>query len=150
MSRRLFVAGCWILIALGIVHLLGHVSLVTSTGESETQRRLLALMRDFRQDMGAGFVRSTMDILSGFSLALSVLSIGWGLLGLVIARHASQAPGLLRSAAAASAGVWAAMVAIGLRYWFLAPLAFLVPAFLCFLVARAAAPRSAGAGGVGS
>jgi len=143
MSRRLFLAGCWILIALGLVHLLGHASLVTATGESETQRQLLALMRDYRQDMGAGFVRSTMDLMSGFSLALSVLSIGWGLLGLVTARHASRAPGLLRGAATVSAVVWGLMAGVGLRYWFLAPLAFLVPAFLCYLGALATAPRAA-------
>ena len=32
MSRKLFAAGCWVLIALGLVHLMGHYGLMTRPG----------------------------------------------------------------------------------------------------------------------
>jgi hypothetical protein len=141
MQKRLFAAGCWVLIAVGLAHLLGHYSLVTSTGDSEAERQLLAQMRGHTQDFGAGFVRSTMDILTGFSLTFSILPAGMGLVGLLLWRHEGRAPGLLRQAAVAYAGIYGIMTAIAFRYWFPAPLFFLAAAFLCFGAAVATAPR---------
>jgi len=139
MSRRLFASGSWVLIALGLVHLLGHYGLVTSTGENDSERQLLELMRGYRQDMGAGFVRSTMDLLTGFSLAFSILPVGIGLLDLVVLRHAAGAAGLLRAAAIVNAGIFGGMTAMAFHYWFPAPLSFLAAAFLCFAGAVATA-----------
>jgi hypothetical protein len=142
MSRKLFTAGCVVLIALGLVHLLGHYGLITSQGENEQERQLLAMMRGNPQDMGLGMMRTTFDILSGFSLYFSVSSLGLGLLGLVVRRHASAAAGLLRQMAIVYAGTYGVMTAVGLRYWFPAPLFFLAAAFLCFAAAVATAPRA--------
>ncbi len=141
MSRKLFGAGCLVLIALGLAHLLGHYHLVTAQGDTEAERQLLSLMRGNPQDMGLGFVRSTFDILAGFSLAFSVLSAGMGLVGLALLRHESRAPRLLGRIAVVYAGVYGIMTAVGLRYWFPAPLSFLAAAFLCFAAAVATAPR---------
>ena len=142
MSRKLFTTGCGVLIALGLVHLLGHYMMTTAQGETEQERQLLALMRSNPQDMGLGFLRTTSDILSGFSLYFSVSSLGLGLIGLVVRRHASAAPGLLRQTAIAYAGTYAVLTGVALRYWFPAPLFFLAAAFLCFVVAVATAPRA--------
>lgn len=140
MSRKLFTAGCVVLIALGLVHLLGHYHLTTSTGDTDEQRQLLAMMRGNGRDMGFGMVRSTFDILSGLSLTFSVLSLGMGLAGFVVHRHGGAAPGLLRQAAIVYAGVWGVMTGVTLRYFFSVPLAFVAAAFLCFAAAVAAAP----------
>ncbi|HEX9190031.1 MAG TPA: hypothetical protein VGB87_23345 [Vicinamibacteria bacterium] len=142
MSRRLFTAGCWVLIATGLVHLAGHYSLVNAQGDTEAERQLLSLMRGNAQDMGLGFVRSTFDILTGFSLTFSILPAGMGLVGLLLRRHEGRAPGLLRPAAVAYAGVYGVMTAVAFRYWFPAPLFFLAAAFLCFAAAVATAPRA--------
>lgn len=142
MSRKLFTAGCAVLIALGLVHMLGHYGLVTNQGDSEQERQLLAMMRGNPQDMGLGMMRTTFDILSGFSLYFSVSSLGLGLLGLVVRRHASAAAGLLRQTAIVYAGTYGVMTAVGLRYWFPAPLFFLAVAFLCFAAAVATTPRA--------
>jgi hypothetical protein len=142
MNRRLFAAGCWVLVATGLVHLLGHYSLVTAEGDTEAERQLLSLMRGNPQDMGLGFVRSMFDIVAGFSLSFSVLPIGMGILGLLVGRHAGRAPGLLRQAAIVYAGIYGIMTAIAFRYWFPAPLFFLAAAFLCFAAAVATAPRA--------
>lgn len=143
MSRKLFTAGCVVLVLLGLVHLLGHYGLVTSQGDNEAERQLLQQMRSNPQDMGLGFRRTMFDILSGFSLYLSLSSLGLGLVGFVVRRHLSAAPGLLRQASIAYAGTYGVISGMGLRYWFPAPLLFLVAAFLCFAVAAASAPKGA-------
>ena len=139
MSRKLYTAGCVVLVALGLVHLLGHYAMTTSQGETEAERQLLALMRSNPQDMGLGFHRTMFDILSGFSLYFSVSSLGLGLIGFVVRRHANAAPGLLRQTAIAYAGTYGLATAVGMRYWFPAPLFFLALAFVCFAAAVATA-----------
>ena len=142
MSRKLFTAGCVVLIALGLVHLMGHYMLTTSQGETDAERQLLALMRSNPQDMGLGMMRTMSDIVAGFSLTFSVLPIAMGLAGLVVRSHAAAAPGLLRQAAIVYAGTYGVMTGVALRYWFPAPLFFLGAAFLCFAAAVATAPRA--------
>jgi hypothetical protein len=71
---------------------------------------------------------------------LTVLSLGMGLAGFVVRRHAGAAPGLLRQAAIVYAGVWGVMTGVTLRYFFVVPLAFVAAAFVCFAAAVAAAP----------
>lgn len=143
MSRKLFTAGCWVLIALGLVHLMGHYAMTTNQGETDQERQLLTMMRGNAQDMGLGMVRSVFDILSGFSLYFSTSALGMGLLGLVVRRHAGAATPLLRQAAIAYAGTFGVITGVALRYWFPAPLLFVAAAFLCFAGAVATAPRGA-------
>ena len=143
MSRKLFTAGCVVLILLGLVHLVGHAAMQKNQGENDTERQMLSLMRGYSQDMGLGFVRSMSDIVNGFSLHFSVVSIGMGLLGFVVRRHAAAAPGLLRQAAIVYAGSYGVITGTGLRYWFPAPLVFVILAFLCFAGAAATAGRDA-------
>ncbi len=141
MARRAFAVGCWVLIAMGLVHLVGHVGLISAQGDGEVERQMLGLMRTHTSDMGLGFLRSMMDLLAGFSLVFVVLPAGFGLLGLIVLRHADRAPGLLGQAAVVYAGVYGVMTAIAVRYWFPAPIAFLAVAFLCFAVATGTESR---------
>jgi hypothetical protein len=141
-SRRLFTAGCVVLIALGLVHLLGHSRLVANQGANEAERQLLAMMRGNARDLGLSMVRSTFDILAGFSLTFSTLPLGMGLAGLAVRRHGAAAPGLLRQTAVVYAGTYAVMTGIAIRYWFPAPLFFVAAAFACFAAAVATAPRA--------
>jgi hypothetical protein len=143
MSRKLFGAGCWVLIATGLVHSMGHYGLMSAQGDTEAEKQLFSLMRGNRQDMGLGFVRSLFDLLAGFSLTFVVLPIGIGLLGFVLLAHEKRAPGLLRQGSIVLAGVFGIMTGVALRYWFPAPLFFLAAAFLCFAAAVATAPREA-------
>jgi hypothetical protein len=137
MTRKLFGAGCWVLVATGLVHSLGHYAMMTAQGDTEAEKQLLSLMRGNPQDMGLGFVRSMFDILAGFSLTFVVLPAGMGLLGLLLLRHEARAPGLLRQASIVYAGLYGIMTAIAFRYWFPAPLLFLAAAFVCFVAAVA-------------
>ena len=139
MSRKLFTAGCVVLIALGLVHLLGHAAMQANQGESDAERQMLSLMRGHRQDLGLGFVRSMSDIVNGFSLHFSVASLGMGLCGFVVRRHSRATAGLLRQVAIVYAATYGVLTAIGLRYWFPAPLLF--GAFVCFTASAATAGR---------
>lgn len=141
MARRTFAAGCWVLIATGLVHLLGHVGLMSAQGDGDVERQMLGLMRSHTSDMGLGFVRSMMDLVAGFSLTFVILPAGFGLLGLVVLRYSDRTPALLREAAIVYAGVYGVMTAIAFRYWFPAPIAFLTVAFACFAVSVAAARK---------
>lgn len=141
MARRLFAAGCWILVVMALVHLLGHYGMMSNQGETDAERQMLSLMRGERQDMGLGMVRSMMDIVAGFSLAFSLFGASSGLFGLLALRHGRSAPGLLRPLTIAYAGVFGVLSGIGLRYWFPAPLAFILGAFLCFVGAVTAGAR---------
>ena len=97
------------LIALGLVHSMGHYGLMNAQGDTEAEKQLLSLMRGNPQDMGLGFVRSMFDLLAGFSLTFVVLPIGMGLLGFVLLGHERRAPGLLRQGSIVYAGVFGIM-----------------------------------------
>ena len=142
MSRKLFTAGCVVLILTGLVHLLAQYHLVTSPGETDHDRQVLALMRANPQDMGLGMMRTTFDFFAGFSLAFSVLPIGMGLAGFAVRRHAAAAPGLLRSTATIYAITWGAMLGVGLVYFFAVPDAFMAVVSLLFAGSALTAPRA--------
>ena len=92
MSRKLFATGCWVLIATGLAHSLGHYAMMSAPGDTEAEKQLLSLMRANPQDMGLGFVRSMFDIVAGFSLTFVILPAGMGLLGLLLLRHERAGP----------------------------------------------------------
>ena len=140
LSRRLFGAGAWVLVALALTHLLGHYSLVNAEAADETHGRLLDLMRGYQYDFGHNFLRSTMELLTGFSLAFSALSFGLGVVDLVVLRHTTGWPPLLRQVGTANAGIFGIMATVALRYWFPVPLLFLAAAFLCFVSALGLSP----------
>jgi len=142
LSRRLFGAGAWVLVALGFVHLVGHYSLVTAEAADATHARLLDLMRGYQHDFGHNFLRSTMELLTGFSLAFSLLSLGLGAIDLLVLRHSVGWPPLLRHVGTANAGIFGVMTTVALRYWFPAPFLFLAAAFLCFVTALGLSPRA--------
>jgi hypothetical protein len=142
-SRRLFAAGAWILIALGLVHLVWHYNLATLEPADETHRRLLELMDGYQYDFGHNFHRSTREFLLGLSLAFSVLSLGLGLLDLLVVRHSTGWAPLLHRAAVLNAGVFGILTALALRYGLPTPFLFLAAAFLCFVTALGFAPTRA-------
>ena len=57
MPRKLFAAGCRVLVATGLAHLLGHYSLIRAQGDTEAERQRPSLMRGNAQDLGLGFIR---------------------------------------------------------------------------------------------
>ena len=140
LARRLFGAGSWVLVALGLVHLVGHYGLVGMEAADETHARLLELMKGYQFDFGHNFHRSTFELLAGFSLVFSLNSLVLGVVDLVVLRHSAGWSPLLRHVATANAGALGIMTAVALRYWFPTPFLFLAAAFLCFVTALGLAP----------
>jgi hypothetical protein len=140
MSRKLFTAGCVVLLLTGLVHFVGHYKLTTMTGDTEHERQMLSMMRADPQDMGLAMKRTMFDFFSGFSATFSVLSIGMGLAAFAVRGHASSAPGLLRSFALAYAITWGVMLALGLVYFFWIPDSFIAVVFVLFAASAATAP----------
>lgn len=143
LSRRLFAAGAWVLVALGLVHLLWHYALVTLEPADETHRRLLELMNGYQYDFGHNFHRSTAEFLFGLSLAFSILSLGFGLVDLLVVRHSTGWAPLLHRVAGLNAGVFGILTVLALRYGLPSPFLFLAAAFLCFVTALGLSPRRA-------
>jgi len=128
-GRRLFkFGGAW-LVLLGIVH---STSLFhPMTAANETERQLLDLMADYKFNL-MGSMRSMSDLVRGFSISFTLGAFGLGAIDLALSRERG---GLLKRVALVNVIWLAALTAVAFRYFFAAPLSFLVVALLIFVVA---------------
>lgn len=129
-----FRAGAVVLLLFGLAHLMGHLSSQDAPPRNEQERQLKELLHGYKSDL-MGTMRSQGEIMDGFSLAISVFTIGAGLMLLTVAR--SRDARLLASVALVQCGWVGITLGISLRYWFLAPTSFLAVAFLCFVISVA-------------
>ena len=127
---NLFRAGAVVLLLFGLAHLMGHLSGKDAPPGNEQERLLRELMYGHKVNL-MGTMRSQGEITDGFSLAISVLTMGAGLAALVTAR--TRDARLLQSVALVQCGMVGITLGISLRYWFAAPTSFLAIALLCFL-----------------
>jgi hypothetical protein len=132
-QRIFFRIGTWALFATAAIHLAGHFA-PQPEPSGEAERTLRDLMTSYRKDFGAGFSRTTLDFLKGFSLSFSAFLLWTGLLNLAALRGFADGARLRRLAAldAALSGV---VVAITWKYFFLPPLVCMAVVFLSFLAA---------------
>ena len=136
-GRRLFVTGAILLILLGLVHSLSLLE--KQVAANETERQLLDLMSNYKFDV-MGSMRSMNDFLRGFSVAFMVGMIGLGVLDLVLARERA---GLLKRVALVNIVWMAVMAAVGVRYFFIAPVSLMVATLVIFALAWLNLPASA-------
>lgn len=87
-----FRAGAVVLILFGLAHLAGHLSSKDAPPQNEQERQLKELMYGYKTNL-MGAMRSQGEIVDGFSLAISIFTIGAGAVALVTAR--SRDPRLL-------------------------------------------------------
>ena len=109
---------------------------------SGQEKILYDLMHNYRFDLGAGFVRTMSDFLTGFGLVYGVCILFLSLINVVAIRQAGDS-GFLRSLCWLNAMCMAAVVAIAFKFFFLPPLLFAFVPFLAFLGAALTAPRQA-------
>lgn len=86
MRRKLFLAGCWIMILTGALHTAGHTQMMNLPGQQgadATETQLIQLMSTYR-DAGTG--RTMLELMLGFSLLFSLICFGVGILGILSAR----------------------------------------------------------------
>jgi hypothetical protein len=132
----LFTSGAVVLILLGVAHSLSLFEKMTPTNEAE--RQLLDLMSNYRFNL-VGSMRSMDNLLRGFSICFIVGVIGLGVLDLALSR---ERPGLVKRVALINALWLAVLTAVALRFFFLVPTTFIVVAFLLFVLAWIALPKS--------
>jgi len=135
-GKRLFKAGAIVLILLGLVHSLSLVHPMVPT--NDTEKQLLELMTKYRFDL-MGSPRSMQELLQGFSISFMVWAIGLGILDLALSR---ERPALLKRLALINAIWLIVMTATSLRYFFLAPTAFLATELLLFVLAWVLLPAN--------
>lgn len=118
--------------ALALVHLIGHFQQPVPL--NDTERNLFHLMSSYRRDL-MGSMRTTTELLNGFSLTFSILPAGVAMLNLMLAGRFRGDADMLRSAARINVAMWGGMLVNSLVYWFAAPTVFLAGATLLFALA---------------
>ena len=93
-------------------------------------------MRGYRKNL-MGSMRSTFEIVQGFNVSLSPLSLALGGINFVLGRRLGGDTRLLKTLALANVVWLAAMLANSLMHWFAVPTTFLAAALACFAVSWA-------------
>ena len=106
------------------------------------EKMLDDLMHSYRFDLGAGFVRTMSDFLTGFGLVYGVFVLFLGLINVFAIRQAGDSR-FLRSLCWLNVMCMASVAAIAFKFFFLPPLLFAVVPLLAFLGAALTAPRQA-------
>ena len=83
--RAAFMTGLVLQLLTGPIHLVGILS-GPPAPSSEDERLLMDLMRRVEQDFGGGFVRSTLDIVTGLSFQYGIFMVMVGLTNLLALR----------------------------------------------------------------
>ena len=100
---------------------------VAPHAENETEAQLNTMMRTYRQDMGAGFVRTPWDLLTALSTCLPLLCLLGGLtLGYLLIKHVE--PSLMKGVIGINLAIF--LVSLIIMFFF----AFIVPVVLVGLI----------------
>ena len=122
------------------VHFLGMS--LKHEAASNQEKMLDDLMHNYRFDLGAGFVRTMSDFLTGFGLVYGVFVLFLGLINLFAIQQADDSR-FLRSLCWLNALCMAAIAAIAFEFFFLPPFLLSFVPCLAFLGAALTAPRQA-------
>jgi hypothetical protein len=97
-QRVFFRIGAWACVATAGIHMLGQFA-PRPPAANPTEATLQRLLTTYQKDFGAGFSRTTMDFLKGFSLSFALMLLWAGLLSLLALRRLPEdAAGLTRVA----------------------------------------------------
>jgi hypothetical protein len=128
-GKRLFTAGAFWLLLIGLVHALSLFG--KQSPANDTERQLLGLMSDYKFNV-MGSMRSMDDFLRGFSISFMLGALGLGAIDLILV---GERPGVLKRVALINAVWLAAMIAVAFRYFFLIPVSLLVLGLVIFTAA---------------
>ncbi len=127
---KLFRAGAYVLILLGLVHALSLFA--DQTPANTTEAELFRLMKTYASDV-MGSSRTTWQFFYGFSMSYSVFCLATGGLSLAVSRSVDWH--VLRRLAFFNAVWTTTMTLISIVYFFIAPTAFWATADVLFLLA---------------
>jgi hypothetical protein len=135
--RKSFYTGTVLQIVTCPIHLMAHFSGYEPANEQE--RQLLGMMESYKQDFGAGFVRSFRDLFTGLSLQYSIFMLMVGAMNWLAVRRAKDAS-FLRLLSWLNAAFMAVLAVNAYRYFFLPPLLLFALPAIAFLLAAWSAP----------
>ncbi len=138
--RMFFGIGAWASLLTAGIHLVGHFA-PQPPPANEAEATLLRLMTTYRKELGAGFSRTTMDFLLGFSLTFALLLFWLGAMSLLVLRRGAADPAWFGRVCLLNAILAAVLLAISLKYFFLPPIVCVAVVFLAFAAAAAPEPR---------
>jgi hypothetical protein len=140
-QRTFFRIGAWACIVCSGIHLAGQFA-PRPAPANEAERTLFDLMTTYRKDWGAGFHRTTMDFVKGFSLTFSLFLLFAGVIAVLLAARPPQDAVLWRRLRLAYAIGMGILLAINVVYFFLPPLVCVAVIFLAFLMAALGGPEA--------
>jgi hypothetical protein len=104
------------------------------TPANDAEATLWKLLTTYQKDYGAGFTRTTMDFLGGFSLSFSLLFLWIGGLCLTLLRRPPEDAVLWRRIRLACAVFSGGLLVVSLAYFFLPPIVCVAVVFAAFAV----------------
>ena len=140
-QRIFFQIGTWACLVTSGIHAIGQIA-PRPAPANETEATLLRLLTTYRKDLGAGFSRTTMDFVVGFSWCFSLFLLWVGLLGLLALRRGVADAEWFRRAALVNAILAGGLLVLGLKYFFLPPIVCVAVIFLGFAGAAVPGPRA--------
>src|SRR4029077_971302 len=108
--------------------------------QNETQRQLFDLMATYKQDFGAGFKRSTKELVTALSACFSFLCLLGGLTLAFLLRKQAEV-GIMKGVVGIHALVFGICFAVMLFFTFLAPIVLTGLIFLSLLLTFFLIPR---------
>jgi hypothetical protein len=113
--------------------------------QNETERQLVDLMTNYRQDFGAGFKRSTKELFTALSACFSLVCLLGGLTLMFLARKQVDVR-ILKGVIGIHALVFGICFAIMAKFTFLPPIVLTGGIFLSLLLSYFLIPRQTQAG----
>lgn len=128
--------GAWALIIIGMIHLIGHLSM----SPTEEQMILAAQMKAFK--VAPLIMESNMlNFHNGFSFLMAFLIISYGLINVLLLKYASDASLDFRPILLLNSFVASVSCIISILYFFILPITFTGIASLAFICAYIAHPQ---------
>src|SRR5262249_9123220 len=137
-GRRVFKLGAGLLVLTGLVHSLSFFA--ERAPANDTEKQLQLLMDGYRMNL-LGSMRTTSEVMRGFSIAFMLGILAFGVLDFLLS---GERGALLKRVALVNAVWLAAMIAVPVPCFFMLPTTFLIGLFRPFgLVSIALRPSNA-------
>ncbi|SFP91680.1 hypothetical protein SAMN04515674_10754 [Pseudarcicella hirudinis] len=105
------------------------------TAENETERQLLDLFQNYKKDYGAGFVRSTSQLVTGLSACFTMMCLLGGLVLVYLLKKKVSAE-IMEGILNIYLVVYGIYLIVTIVFTFLPPIIFIALVFLTLLIAK--------------
>ncbi|MGH9967432.1 MAG: LIC_13387 family protein [Pyrinomonadaceae bacterium] len=113
---------------------------IQPTPQNETERQLIGLLVNYKQDFGAGFNRSMKDLFTALSSCFSLICLLGGLTLAFLARKKADVS-VLRGVVGIHAVIFGVCFVMMLVFTFLPPIVLTGVVFLCLLISYFLMPK---------